>query len=119
MFIIKNALKCIGRSKGRNCLIGICGIYELESNNEFSGAAFGLNQDPANKIYMSAAALEKVMKASEEVSQTTTNEETQEEIIALFRELANQGKCVILVSHSPAVAALCDVKYELTKISKK
>ncbi len=42
--------------------------------------------------------------------------DTENEIMAIFRELANQGKCVILVSHSPAVAALCDQKYELTKI---
>ncbi len=47
------------------------------------------------------------------------DEETQDEIIGLFRQLADQGKCVILVSHSPKVAAMCDEKYELTKISKK
>ena len=42
--------------------------------------------------------------------------ETQNEIMAIFRELTNQGKCVILVSHSPEVAALCDERYELVKI---
>ena len=45
--------------------------------------------------------------------------DTQKEIMEIFRELANQGKCVILVSHSPDVAAMCDEKYELTKISGK
>ena len=45
--------------------------------------------------------------------------ETQEEIMAIFRELADQGKCVILVSHSPEVAQMCDERYELTKISGK
>ncbi len=47
--------------------------------------------------------------------------ETQNEIMNIFRELANQGKCVILVSHSPEVAAMCDEKYELVKLgsSKK
>ena len=44
--------------------------------------------------------------------------ETQNEIMAIFRELANQGKCVILVSHSPEVAAMCDERYELVKISR-
>ena len=42
--------------------------------------------------------------------------ETQNEIMNIFRELANQGKCVILVSHSPDVAAMCDERYELVKI---
>lgn len=45
--------------------------------------------------------------------------DTQKEIMEIFRELANQGKCVILVSHSPDVAAMCDERYELTKISGK
>ena len=45
--------------------------------------------------------------------------DTQREIMAIFRELANQGKSVILVSHSPEVAEMCDERYELTKISGK
>ena len=45
--------------------------------------------------------------------------ETQKEIMDIFRELANQGKCVIIVSHSPDVADMCDEKYELIKISGK
>ena len=45
--------------------------------------------------------------------------DTQKEIMEIFRTLANAGKCVILVSHSPEVAAMCDERYELTKISGK
>lgn len=30
----------------------------------------------------------------------------------------DDGKCVILVSHSPQVAEACDEKYELVKASK-
>lgn len=45
--------------------------------------------------------------------------DTQSEIMEIFRELANQGKCVILVSHSPDVAESCDERYELVKISGK
>ena len=45
--------------------------------------------------------------------------DTQKEIMDIFRELTNQGKCVILVSHSPDVADMCDARYELTKISGK
>ena len=45
--------------------------------------------------------------------------ETQKEIMDIFRELANRGKCVILVSHSHDVAEMCDERYELVKISGK
>ena len=45
--------------------------------------------------------------------------DTQKEIMDIFRDLTDQGKCVILVSHSPDVAAMCDERYELTKISVK
>lgn len=44
--------------------------------------------------------------------------ETQNEIMNIFRELTNQGKCVILVSHSPEVANMCDERYELVKLGK-
>ena len=45
--------------------------------------------------------------------------DTQKEIMDIFRELTDQGKCVILVSHSPDVAETCDERYALTKISGK
>ena len=45
--------------------------------------------------------------------------DTQNEIMEIFRSLADQGKCVILVSHSPEVAQMCDEKYELVKINSK
>ena len=44
--------------------------------------------------------------------------ETQNEIMGIFRGLADQGKCVIIVSHSPQVAAMCDARYELVKLSR-
>ncbi len=47
------------------------------------------------------------------------DQDTQKEIMKIFRGLADQGKCVILVSHSPEVAAMCDERYELTRISVK
>ena len=37
----------------------------------------------------------------------------------IFRELADSGKCVILVSHSPSVAEQCDECYELKKLGGK
>ena len=45
--------------------------------------------------------------------------ETQDEIMNIFSELAQAGKCVILVSHSPDVAARCDVRYELKRLGSK
>ncbi|MGM9681851.1 MAG: ABC transporter ATP-binding protein [Eubacteriales bacterium] len=45
--------------------------------------------------------------------------DTQKEIMDIFRELAQNGKCVIVVSHSKEVAQMCDECYELKKIAKK
>ena len=45
--------------------------------------------------------------------------DTQKDIMDIFRSLADQGKCVILVSHSPEVADMCDERYELMRISSK
>ena len=41
--------------------------------------------------------------------------ETQKEIMDIFRKLANAGKCVILVTHSPEVAKMSDYVYEIRK----
>lgn len=45
--------------------------------------------------------------------------DTQNDIMEIFRDLTEKGKCVILVSHSPEVAAMCDECYELKRISGK
>lgn len=44
--------------------------------------------------------------------------ETQNEIMEIFRNLTQRGKCVILVSHSPEVAKMCDQCYELQRAKK-
>lgn len=44
--------------------------------------------------------------------------ETQDEIIGIFRMLAEEGKCVIIVTHSPDVAKASDITYELKKTDK-
>lgn len=41
--------------------------------------------------------------------------ETQEEIMNIFRMLADEGKCVIIVTHSPDVSKAADVVYELKR----
>ncbi len=57
----------------------IVGLYTSSSNNDFSMSMFGKSQDPANQIYMSAAALQAVLDASDEVSTTITDENTGRE----------------------------------------
>ena len=52
----------------------ISGIYTSSENNDFSMSMFGASQDPANRIYMSAAALQTVLDSSEEVSTTVTDD---------------------------------------------
>ena len=52
----------------------ICGIYTSSENNDFSMSMFGKSQDPANRIYMSANALQLILDASEANSSTVTND---------------------------------------------
>ena len=42
--------------------------------------------------------------------------ETEAEIIKILRDLANQGKCVIIVTPTPAVAKAADHIYDLSKL---
>lgn len=44
--------------------------------------------------------------------------QTQDEIMAIFKNLANEGKCVIIVTHSPQVSQMCDEVYELKRFVK-
>lgn len=41
------------------------------------------------------------------------DEDTQDEIIDIFYDLAKKGKCVIIVTHSPRVFSRADVVYQL------
>lgn len=45
--------------------------------------------------------------------------ETQDEIIEILKELAQRGKCIILVTHSPEVAKQADCIYTLQGKEKK
>ena len=57
----------------------VVGIYASTESNNFSASMFGGGSDPANKIYMSAAAVDKKVAASEEISETVTDEDTGRE----------------------------------------
>ena len=43
----------------------VCGIYTSSTTNEFSMSRFGASQDPANRIHMSANALQQILDESE------------------------------------------------------
>ena len=45
------------------------GLHTSTANNDFSMSMFGKSQDPANRIYMSAAALQTVLDASDKKNQ--------------------------------------------------
>lgn len=47
------------------------------------------------------------------------DEETQYNIMSILKGLAQEGKCVIVVTHSPYVAQASDVIIELEKINRK
>lgn len=47
------------------------------------------------------------------------DEETQKEVLDILKNLASQGKCVIIVTHSSYVASQADEVIELTKVNKK
>lgn len=47
------------------------------------------------------------------------DEETQEEILRIFRELANHGKCVIVITHSKRVTDVADEVYTLKALKNK
>ena len=51
----------------------ISGIYTSSSNNHFSMSMFGASQDPANRIYMSANAVQTIIDASTAVSTTVSD----------------------------------------------
>ncbi len=63
-------------SEDETYTLTVSGFYSASQTNDFSMSMFGASQDPANKIYMSANALSAILDASEEVSETVTDEAT-------------------------------------------
>ena len=91
----------------------------------------GLNEDEANRrvLHLSGGQQQRVAIAralSYDADIILADEptgnldvDTQREIMQIFKKLASDGKCVILVSHSPDVATMCDEKFELVKSNSK
>ena len=153
MYIIRNALKCIGRSKGRNILIGIIVLviavsaciglsirqaaHSAKEENlsgmtvtatisidrqammgNMGGLRGGMGGFMMGKRDMNSGDFSIVGYSSDSAMTSFIDGDTQDEIMQIFRTLADQGKCVILVSHSPQVASMCDETYELKPQTK-
>ena len=99
------------KQKAKELLLSV-GLSEAEANRPILQLSGGQQQRVA--IARALSYNPDIVLADEPTG--NLDRDTENEIMSIFRDLTNQGKCVILVSHSPAVAALCDEKYELTKI---
>ncbi len=104
------------RSKKQRALelLGSVGLDEEEANRRVLKLSGGQQQRVA--IARALSYNPDIILADEPTG--NLDSETQNEIMAIFRSLADQGKCVILVSHSPSVAAMCDERYELVKLGR-
>ncbi len=102
------------KEKARELLESV-GLDEDEANRRVLKLSGGQQQRVAIARALSYDA--QIILADEPTG--NLDEETQNEIMDIFKDLAKQGKCVILVSHSKTVADSCDVKFELTRLSKK
>lgn len=106
--------KCKNKKKRAIELLQSVGLEEDEANRRVLKLSGGQQQRVA--IARALSYDPAVILADEPTG--NLDGETQNEIMNIFRGLANQGKCVILVSHSPEVAAGCDERYELIKIGR-
>ena len=109
-------VKVEGKKKDKAMeLLGSVGLDEDEANRRVLKLSGGQQQRVA--IARALSYDPDIILADEPTGNLDT--ETQNEIMAIFKDLSNQGKCVILVSHSPDVAAMCDERYVLIKLSGK
>lgn len=105
-------VKGINKKEKALSLLKSVGLNEEEANRRVLKLSGGQQQRVAIARALSYDA--DVILADEPTG--NLDGETQDEIMAIFRKLADDGKCVILVSHSPQVANMCDVCYELKRV---
>jgi putative ABC transport system ATP-binding protein len=106
-------VKGINKKEKALSLLKSVGLNEEEANRRVLKLSGGQQQRVAIARALSYDA--QIILADEPTG--NLDGETQDEIMSIFRSLADEGKCVILVSHSPQVADMCDVKYELVRIN--
>lgn len=111
-------------------IAGVKGVNKKEKALELLESV-GLDEDEANRRVLKLSggqqqriAIARALSYDADIilaDEPTGNldSQTQGEIMRIFRELTEQGKCVILVSHSPEVAAMCDERYELKRIGSQ
>lgn len=150
MYIIKNALRCISRAKGRNILIGIIvlviaissciGLSIRQAAEDAKTTALENSMTPLNTLSTMAGwflivilligavilivlNIFNVRERKYEIGVLTAmgmkkGKVALQFLTEIFKGLADAGKCVILVSHSPQVASMCDKRYKLKKKSR-
>ena len=107
--------KCKNKKKRAIELLRSVGLDEDEANRRVLRLSGGQQQRVAIARALSYGP--EIILADEPTG--NLDRETQQEIMSIFKKLAELGKCVILVTHSAEVAAMCDERYELVKHSKK
>ena len=107
--------KCESKKKRALELLESVGLDEDEANRRVLKLSGGQQQRVA--IARALSYDPDIILADEPTG--NLDRETQSEIMEIFRDLAEKGKCVILVSHSPEVAKMCDEVYELSKTPLK
>jgi len=107
-------------------IAGVKGVDKRQKAMELLNSV-GLDEDEANRRILKLSggqqqrvAIARALSYDAEIilaDEPTGNldGDTQNEIMTIFRRLADEGKCVILVSHSPEVAKKCDCCFELKR----
>ena len=95
-------------------LLGSVGLNEEKGDRRVLKLSGGEEQRVA--IARSIAYDAKVIITDEPTG--NLDKETETEIMAIFKDLAKQGKCVIIVTHSNNVAKMADVVYELKPVKQ-
>lgn len=109
-------------------IAGVHGINKKEKALDLLQSV-GLNEDEANRRILKLSggqqqrvAIARALSYNPDIilaDEPTGNldRDTQNEIMNIFRRLADSGKCVIIVSHSAEVANACDEVYTLQRIN--
>lgn len=96
-------------------LLASVGLDEEEANRRILKLSGGQQQRVAIARCLSYDP--KVILADEPTG--NLDHETQEEILGIFKELAQQGRCIILVTHSIDVANCADQVHQLQSLKKQ